>query len=82
MDVSARMSSKGRVTVPKSVRDALDLHEGDHLTFRVEGARAVIARTPDLLDLAGAVSVTREGAGAQWEEIRSSTRRARAGGRG
>jgi hypothetical protein len=33
----------------------LGLGEGGHLVFRVEGERAVLARTPDLLDLAGAV---------------------------
>lgn len=46
------MSSKGQVTVPKAVRDALGLREGDDVVFRVEGDRAVLARTPELLSLA------------------------------
>lgn len=29
MQASARLRSKGRVTIPQGVRDALDLHEGD-----------------------------------------------------
>ena len=37
------MSSKGQVTVPKAVRDALGLGEGDDVVFRVEGDRAVLA---------------------------------------
>ena len=60
MDVSARLTSKGQVTIPRSVREALGLGDGDHVVFRVEGHRAVLARTPDLLDLAGAVEVPAE----------------------
>jgi AbrB family looped-hinge helix DNA binding protein len=46
-----------QITLPKAVRDALGLHEGDQVVFRVEGDRAVLARIPELLDLAGTVSV-------------------------
>ena len=48
MDVAARLSSKGQLTVPRSVRDALGLNEGDAVVFRVEGDRAILAKTPDL----------------------------------
>jgi antitoxin PrlF len=75
VDVMAKMSSKGQVTVPKAVRDALDLHEGDQVVFRVEGKRAALGRTPDLLDLAGSVPVPAEKRGVPWAEVR---RRARA----
>jgi antitoxin PrlF len=75
MDVMARLSSKGQLTVPKRVRDALDLREGDQVVFRVEGKRAVLGRAPDLLDLAGAVSVPAEKRGAPWDEVRRRVRR-------
>ena len=77
MDVSARLTSKGQVTIPRSVREALGLGEGDHVVFRVEGHRAVLARTPDLLDLAGAVDVPAEKREASWDEVRRRTRAAR-----
>ncbi len=77
MDVPARITSKGQVTIPKSVREALNLGEGDQVVFRViEGGRAILARTPDLLDLAGSVPVPADVRGLPWEEIR---RRAWAG---
>ena len=57
MDVSARVTSKGQITIPKSVRDALGLAEGDQVVFRDEGQRALLARTPNLLDLAGSLDV-------------------------
>ena len=78
MDVTAQLSSKGQLTVPKSVRDALGLAEGDQVVFRVEGRRATMARTPGLLDLAGTVSVPAEKRGTQWREVRGRTRAARA----
>ena len=78
MDVTAQLSSKGQLTVPKVVRDALGLAEGDQVVFRVEGRRAVLARTPSLLDLAGSVSVPTEKRGTQWQEVRRRTRAARA----
>ena len=78
MDVAAQLSSKGQLTVPKAVREALGLAEGDQVVFRVEGERAVIARTPSLLDLAGAVPVPAEKRGTQWREVRRRTRAARA----
>ena len=82
MDVAAQLSSKGQLTVPKVVRDALGLEEGDQVVFRVEGRRAVIARTPNLLDLAESVSVPAEKRGTPWSEVRRRTRAARARSRG
>jgi len=40
MDVAARVTSKGQVTLPKAVRDALGISQGDEIVFRVEGHRA------------------------------------------
>ncbi len=77
MDVAARVTSKGQVTVPKEVRDALGIREGDQIVFRVEENRAVVARTPDLLDLAGAVDVPAAKRGTGWDEVRRTTRQAR-----
>jgi len=78
VDVSAQLSSKGQLTVPKVVREALGLVEGDQVVFRVEGRRAVLARTANLLDLAGTVPVPAEKRGTPWSEVRRGTRAARA----
>jgi antitoxin PrlF len=81
MDSSAKITSKGQVTIPKDVRDALELREGDELLFRVERSRAVIAKTPDLLALAGSVPVPAGKRGTPWDEVLGATRAQRAGRR-
>ena len=81
MDSTARMTSKGQVTIPKTVRDALELREGDEVLFRVERSRAVIAKTPSLLELAGSVPVPAGKRGTAWDEVLRQTRQSRAGNR-
>jgi antitoxin PrlF len=77
MDIAAKITSKGQVTLPKLVREQLELESGDQVLFRLAGDRAVLARTPDFLDLAGAVPVPPAKRGASWDEIRREARRRR-----
>jgi AbrB family looped-hinge helix DNA binding protein len=77
MDVAAKLTSKGQITVPKAVRESLELEPGDQVLFRLEDGRAVLARTQNFLDLAGSVPVPPGKRGASWEEIRKEAWRAR-----
>lgn len=81
MDVSASLTSKGQITVPKAVRDALGLRPGDRVVFRVEERRAVLAKTPAFIDLAGSVGVPAAKRGTPWDEVRRATRAKRAAAR-
>ena len=72
---------KGQVTVPKAVREALGISEGDEVIFRVEGNRAVLARTPDFLALAGSIPVPAAKRNVAWDEVIRRTRYDRAGSR-
>lgn len=78
METAAKMTSKGQVTVPKAVRDALSLTEGDSILFRVEGTRAVIAKTPEFLDLGGTIAVPASKKNQAWDDVLRRTRQARA----
>jgi antitoxin PrlF len=77
MDIAAKLTSKGQITIPKIVRDTLALKPGDQVLFRVEDHRAIMARTENFLDLAGSVAVPPSKRGASWEEIRREAWRAR-----
>jgi antitoxin PrlF len=81
MDIAAKMSSKGQITVPKPVRDALGIGEGDNVVFRVEGNRAVLARIPDFLSLAGTIKVPAARRNVAWDDVIRTTRSARADAR-
>ncbi len=78
MDAAAKVTSKGQVTVPKAVRDALGIKEGDEVVFHVEGNRAILARTPDFLSLAGSVTVPASKRNVAWDDIIRKTRSTRA----
>jgi AbrB family looped-hinge helix DNA binding protein len=48
-EFEARMSSKGQLTVPKKVRELLELDTDDPVRFVVEEGRAYLERKPDLV---------------------------------
>ena len=78
MDAAARVTSKGQVTVPKAVREALGIEAGDEVVFHVEGHRAVLARTPDFLSLAGTFRVPAGKHATAWDDVIRRTRAERA----
>ena len=78
MDAAAKVTSKGQITVPKVVRDALGIDVGDEVVFRVEGDRAVMARTADFLSLAGTIEVPAAARNVAWDEVIRRTREKRA----
>lgn len=74
MEQKARVTSKGQVTIPKEIRRALGIIEGDSLLFEVEGedVRLRVARNPvSFGDYAGA---WRKGEGMSWEEVNDYVR--------
>ena len=68
MAIAARVSSKGQITLPKAVRVALGIGEGDD---------AVLTRTPDFLDLAGTIPVPEDRRDAAWDDVVRTARLAR-----
>ncbi len=78
MDVAARLSSKGQVTIPKAVRDALGVVEGDSVIFRIDGNLATLQRTPDFLELAGTLAAPETKKSASWDRVLEISRASRA----
>ena len=74
----ARVTSKGQVTVPKAVRDALGVQDGDSLLFRIEGEHAVVVRVPNFIDLAGSMKPPTGSPKVDWRDERRLAREATA----
>jgi AbrB family looped-hinge helix DNA binding protein len=58
----ARVTTKGQVTIPATIRKALDIEEGDQLVFELvkgEEARVRVVKHRNLMDLYGALPATR-----------------------
>lgn len=49
----ATLTSKGQVTVPKSVRDALGLQQGDQLSWELENGSVRVVAPLDLMYFQG-----------------------------
>ena len=59
----SRLTSKGQITIPKAVRTALSLAEGDLVAFTVEDGHAVMRRIAMTIEVSD-----RDAANAQLDE--------------
>jgi AbrB family looped-hinge helix DNA binding protein len=73
---ASTLTRKGQLTVPKTIRERLGLHEGDRVEFRVTGEGQVVveAATVDLRDLRGVLK--RRGRTVSVEEMEDVVRKA------
>lgn len=71
----AKVTFKGQVTIPKGIRNALNIEEGESVIFVVEGDHAIMKpfKKKSLLDFYGSLPATRSypGVGTMRKEIRS-----------
>jgi antitoxin PrlF len=58
---SAVLTSKGQITIPKEVRDALALETGDRVEFveTANGAFEIVAASKDVRELKGMIAAPR-----------------------
>ncbi len=57
MSTDATLTSKGQTTIPKEIRDSLDMKPGDRMTFTLMPDSTVVMRVKNrsLAELAGAL---------------------------
>jgi AbrB family looped-hinge helix DNA binding protein len=77
VELKAKVTSKGQLTIPKEVRRVLGVREGDSLVFEVgegdsEEIRVRVDRKP--VSFADYEGFWREGKGMNWEEINAYVR--------
>jgi len=82
----SRISSKGQVTIPKAIRDILNLNEGDRVAFIEDEGKIIITKASliALRDLQNALSqetqkkgITEEAALKELEIVRGEMRKER-----
>ena len=71
----AKVTFKGQITIPKAVREALDIQQGDSVTFTIEGDHAVLkpVKKKAILDFYGAFPAKRSYPG--LESVRKEVHR-------
>ncbi|HLF85914.1 MAG TPA: AbrB/MazE/SpoVT family DNA-binding domain-containing protein [Nitrospiria bacterium] len=72
MFVTAKITSKGQITIPKEVRKILDLHTGSVIVFEKEENKIVIKPAKTLKEFKGFLKGT--GKAADFEEIRKKAK--------
>ncbi|MBI5191000.1 MAG: AbrB/MazE/SpoVT family DNA-binding domain-containing protein [Nitrospirae bacterium] len=72
MAMNAKLTVKGQVTIPKRVRDKLNIGPGDVITFVQQDDKVVIQPARTLLDCMGAVKTAKKPGG--WDEVRGKAR--------
>ena len=58
---SAKVTSKGQVTIPVDIRRALDVDEGDFLVFELKGQYATVRRQRTLAEVSAEIRRTNAG---------------------
>lgn len=78
---AAKLTSKGQITVPKAVREALGISPGDRIAFRLKdnGTVVIEAETVDLTEMRGVLKPAVRGVSvkAMGDAIRTAAVRTR-----
>lgn len=72
MTVTAKITSKGQITLPKEVRKILDVHEGSVVVFEKEDDKIVIKTARTLKEFKGFLKG--RGRGADFDEMRKKAK--------
>jgi len=67
---TAKVSSKGQITLPKELRERLGLKPGERIILKVEDNRVTLEKLPDVLSLYGVFAVSEP---QDWKKVREDT---------
>lgn len=74
MELKAKITSKGQLTIPKEVRRALGVRKGDSLLFEVDGDEVRVRVVREPVSFARYVGIWREEEGMSVREVNDHVR--------
>ncbi len=73
----ALLTSKGQMTIPKEVRDALDLRPSEKVVIVVDGDQAILKPIRGtLLDIGGSIRISEQEKPISFRKVREKVRKA------
>ncbi len=69
MEQRAKVTKEGRITIPKEIRRALGIREGDSLLFEADTGEVRVRFERKPVSFADYAGIWREGKGMSWEEV-------------
>jgi AbrB family looped-hinge helix DNA binding protein len=73
MQQTSRVTIKGQVTIPKAIRESLDIKVGDLVLFVDKGNNVILKPAKTLLDLKGAIKTDKKPK--SWREVREAAKK-------
>ena len=73
MQQTSRVTIKGQVTIPKAIRESLDIKVGDLVLFVDKGDNVILKPAKTLLDLKGAIKTDKKPQ--SWSEVREAAKK-------
>jgi antitoxin PrlF len=73
MQAKAKVTTKGQVTIPKKIREKLNIQPSDFVLFVRKGNEVVIKPARTLLDLRGVIKTDKKIE--DWEKLRDNAKK-------
>lgn len=73
MQAKAKVTTKGQVTIPKKIREKLNIQPGDFVLFVRKGNEVVIKPARTLLDFRGVIKTDKKIE--DWEKLRDNAKK-------
>ena len=73
MQAKAKVTTKGQVTIPKKIREKLNIRPSDFVLFVRKGNEVVIKPARTLLDLRGLIKTDKQIE--DWEKVRDNAKK-------
>ena len=73
-EITAKITSKGQITLPREIRDRLGVHDGDRVRFELEGGQVVLYPQRDTPSFQGMIGLAPLPAGQDARQVADDLR--------